>query len=194
MLTKRIVSVLILCCLLITGCSFQKTDTSELRASGVSSATSEFQSADKVLGGNGYDVLLAVAHEAGATDEKDQGVEETIVSDGVTEKVEKTSVTDIQAEKEEPPVIEPEDAGEVAESDTVEEEATITTVEYVEGDVKAYNSKLDDYLASLGTTLEEAQKQAEDNRKAEKPSLTRLRTRRSSGTTSRPPRTCPLRS
>ena len=73
MLTKRIVSVLILCCLLITGCSFQKTDTSELRASGVSSATSEFQSADKVLGGNGYDVLLAVAHEAGSMDEKDQG-------------------------------------------------------------------------------------------------------------------------
>ena len=175
MLTKRIVSVLILCCLLITGCSFQKTDTSELRASGVSSATSEFQSADKVLGGNGYDVLLAVAHEAGATDDKDRGVEETIVSDGVTEKVEKTSVTDIPAEKEEPPVIEPEDAGEVAESDTVEEEATITTVEYVEGDVKAYNSKLDDYLASLGTTLEEAQKQAEDNRKAEKAILDEIK-------------------
>ena len=175
MLTKRIVSVLILCCLLITGCSFQKTDTSELRASGVSSATSEFQSADKVLGGNGYDVLLAVAHEAGATDEKDQGVEETIVSDGVTETVEKTSVTDIPAEKEEPPVIEPEDAGEVAERDTVEEEATITTAEYVEGDVKAYNSKLDDYLASLGTTLEEAQKQAEDNRKAEKAILDEIK-------------------
>lgn len=182
MLTKRIVSVLILCCLLITGCSFQKTDTSELRASGVSSATSQLKSADRILSGSGAEVLLAVANEPAVEYDGDGKVSGTSVSDVTPDILADDSGSDTPAETDEhlpkesvPDIDEFAEYDESDVGDLFKEETIVSAAEYVEGEVRSYNSKLDDYLASLGTTLDEAKKQAEENRKAEQAILDEIK-------------------
>ncbi|MBR6293598.1 MAG: hypothetical protein IKR54_03305, partial [Lachnospiraceae bacterium] len=182
MLTKRIVSVLILCCLLITGCSFQKTDTSELRASGVSSATSQLKSADRIMSGSGAEVLLAVANEPAVEYDGDGKVSGTSVSDVSPDILAYDSGSDMPAETDEQlPKESVPDIDEFAEydesdvGDLFKEETIVSAIEYIDGEVRTYNSKLDDYLASLGTTLEDAKKQAEENRKAEQAILDEIK-------------------
>ena len=182
MLTKRIVSVLILCCLLITGCSFQKTDTSELRASGVSSATSQLKSADRILSGSSAEVLLVVANEPAVEDDGDGKGSGTSVSDVTPDILADDSGSDTPAETDEQlPKESVPDIDEFAEydesdvGDLYKEETIVSATEYIAGEVRTYNSKLDDYLASLGTTLEDAKKQAEENRKAEQAILDEIK-------------------
>ena len=181
-MTKRIVSVLILCCLLITGCSFQKTDTSELRASGVSSATSQLKSADRILSGSGAEVLLAVANEPVVEDDGDGKGSGTSVSDVTPDILADDSGSDTPAETDDQlPKESVHDIDEFAEydesdvGDLYKEETIVSATEYIDGEVRTYNSKLDDYLASLGTTLEDAKKQAEENRKAEQAILDEIK-------------------
>ena len=178
MQTKRIFSVLILCCLLITGCSFQKTDTSQLRASGVSSAASQLKSADKYPLEADQEVLLALALVEDSSDDTDDG-KETIVSDDVDISIGRTLVMDppVETHEDSSVIVSGNAMEEDAERDPVDVEVPTSVVEYVQGEVKSYNSKLDDYLASLGTTLEEAQKQAEENRKAEQAILDEMKNR-----------------
>ena len=182
MLTKRIVSVLIICCLLITGCSFQKTDTSELRANGVSSATSQLKSADRILSGSGAEVLLAVANGPKTADDacgKDFEASEngdmlnTSADDLIFGTPAEIYGKSTEGSVTEPEVLDQLDGTDVG--DLFKEETIISAAEYVEGEVRSYNSKLDDYLASLGTTLEDAKKQAEENRKAEQAILDEIK-------------------
>ncbi|MCR4721693.1 MAG: L,D-transpeptidase [Lachnospiraceae bacterium] len=52
MLKKRILAISIVCCVLLSGCSLQKTDTSGLRAFGIDSARSENTAKTFVAGGD----------------------------------------------------------------------------------------------------------------------------------------------
>ena len=175
MLTKRIVSVIILSCLLITGCSFQKTDTSELRSSGVVSATSHLQSADKYLNGNEYGVLLSMAHESNDTDKTSGILYESSDGSLQTEKTEEILTDDTAGQDVVSSETEISDVDAVDAIKDIDCEELQSSVEYVQSGSKTYNFKLDEYLASLGTTLEEAKKKAEENKKAEQAILAEMK-------------------
>ncbi len=120
MLKKRIIALIFICCIVLSGCNFQKTDTTDLRALGIFNATSGSDSIKTEPVHVEHPALLGTAVASAAI--KDETVT-------------------IQVKKE-----------------TLKEEVL---------EKKEYNSKINDYLASLGTTLEDAKKQAEDIRKEE---------------------------
>ncbi len=148
MLKKRITAVIVLCALILSGCSIQKTDTSDLRAAGVK-AVSEAKAFSDRLGSFDKEVILAAATKAGSDDNTPPPV--------------KTEMADAFDEPEGPQQNKDTESTDESGDTVVETEE----LEEVSSDSRSCNMNIEAYLASLGVTLEEAEKQNEKNREEE---------------------------
>ena len=176
MVKMRIIAVSVLCAVILSGCSIRKTDTSDLRAAGVKAA-SEAKASSECLSPVDYTVLLAAAKSGETiTNEPDHvmteivstaldEIDEAQQSSGCEESVESKESAEL-TEFEKPEVFDKTGSYDDSE-ESLNGVVKTDHIEEVSSEGLNCNMNVEEYLASLGVTLEEAEKQNKKNREEE---------------------------